>query len=120
MRAFLALLIFAAATPAVAAPVALFERYCVSCHDNADKKGDLSLEALKEFKDAKPETWALIREKLQLNQMPPKGKRQPCQSANRPMAMRNSPAPKSCVDFKRPPPPPWSSLIVFPLRSPFA
>lgn len=77
MRAFLALLIFAAATPAVAAPVALFERYCVSCHDNADKKGDLSLEALKEFKDAKPETWALIREKLQLNQMPPKGKRQP-------------------------------------------
>ncbi len=77
------ILLFAAAMcwigPASAADdVAVFlDRYCVSCHDNDTKKGDLTIENIKSFKDAKPEVWASIREKLQLREMPPKRKTQP-------------------------------------------
>lgn len=57
--------------------VQFLDRYCIDCHDDATKKGSLSLEAVTGFADATPETWGGIREQLQLGQMPPEEKKQP-------------------------------------------
>jgi hypothetical protein len=59
------------------APGPFFERYCLDCHDKAEKKGALSLDGVTTFKAATPETWASVREQLLLGQMPPKKKTQP-------------------------------------------
>jgi len=59
------------------APGPFLERYCTECHDQAEKKGALSLEGVTTFKAATPEVWASVREQILLGQMPPKKKRQP-------------------------------------------
>ncbi|MBL8827559.1 MAG: DUF1588 domain-containing protein [Planctomycetaceae bacterium] len=56
---------------------ALLHRYCADCHNQETKEGGLSIQSLKEFKDAKPQVWSSIREQLQLRQMPPKESPQP-------------------------------------------
>ena len=56
---------------------ALFQKYCLDCHDSQTKEGGLSLESISGFKDAAPEVWDAIHEKLQLRQMPPKDSEQP-------------------------------------------
>lgn len=71
---------------AAADPIDFLDRYCIDCHDDATKKGSLSLETIAEFGDAKPETWAAIREQIQLGQMPPKDKRQPDESTKNQIA----------------------------------
>ncbi len=76
--ALLCLVILAPLAPVRAADVAaLLDRYCVKCHDNDEKKGGLSLESLKGFKDARPEVWTAIHEQLELGQMPPKKSSKP-------------------------------------------
>lgn len=76
--ALLCLVILAPLVPVRAADVAaLLDRYCVKCHDNDEKKGGLSLESLKGFKDARPEVWSAIHEQLELGQMPPKKSSKP-------------------------------------------
>jgi hypothetical protein len=67
--------------PAVApAPshVAVIEEYCLSCHDEDHKKGDLSLEAVaSQDIDQHPEIWEKVVRKLRARQMPPIGKERP-------------------------------------------
>jgi hypothetical protein len=72
--ALFSLAILASSAPARAADeiVALLDRYCLECHDNDVKKGGLSLESLKAFKDITPEVWTAIHEQVELGQMPPK------------------------------------------------
>jgi len=59
------------------APGPFFDRYCVDCHDKAEKKGGVSVEGITTFKAATPEAWASVREQILLGQMPPKKKMQP-------------------------------------------
>jgi len=56
-----------------------FESRCVSCHDAAEKKGGLDLDALKpELADAETrEKWTLIFDRVQRGEMPPKKKPRP-------------------------------------------
>jgi hypothetical protein len=64
--------------PVRAAEVGAFlERYCIKCHDHDEKKGGLSLEAIRGFKDGRPEVWSAVFEQLELGQMPPKKSTQP-------------------------------------------
>ncbi|MDX1565331.1 MAG: DUF1588 domain-containing protein [Phycisphaeraceae bacterium] len=63
----------------------LLDRYCGNCHDDAEKKGRLSLEGIdpdllagEDF-----ETWRMIREQLQFGEMPPKKKKQPASAERR-------------------------------------
>jgi hypothetical protein len=67
------------AASSMAAPhAALVEEYCLSCHDEDHKKGELSLEAVAS-KDvgAHPEIWERVVRKLRARQMPPIGKERP-------------------------------------------
>ena len=73
----LAILCAAAGTATAADVVPLLKRYCSDCHNDRNKEGGLSVQSLRDFKDAKPEVWANIREKLELGQMPPKDSQQP-------------------------------------------
>jgi len=64
-------------TAAAADVAALLNRYCADCHNDRDREAGLSVESLKHFRDATPEVWAGIREKVQLRQMPPPESDQP-------------------------------------------
>ncbi|MCE9531944.1 MAG: DUF1592 domain-containing protein [Planctomycetes bacterium] len=55
-----------------------FEKHCVSCHDNANAKAKLSIEALKPEFD-RPE-WVRIHDRVKSSEMPPKTKSQPTQA----------------------------------------
>jgi hypothetical protein len=60
---------------ASAAPhLSLVDEYCLSCHDEDKKKGDLSLEAVAPRTVAQhPEVWEKVLKKLRARQMPPVG-----------------------------------------------
>jgi len=83
-RFVLTALALVASTPMVraaeidTAPIApLLAKYCADCHDGAGKKGELKLVGLTSYKDAPPIVWSAVREKLQLEQMPPDDSPQP-------------------------------------------
>ncbi len=83
MKTVLKTALFALAFPMILTPVraadvgAFLDRYCVKCHDNEEKKGGLSLEAIKGFKDGRAELWSAVFEQIELGQMPPKKSSQP-------------------------------------------
>ena len=57
-----------------AAPLALVDEYCLSCHDEDKKKGGLSLEAVAADGVAQhPDVWEKVVRKLRARQMPPVG-----------------------------------------------
>jgi len=57
---------------------ALLDEYCLSCHDEDHKKGELSLEAVASHDVARhPEVWEKVVRKLRGRQMPPIGKSRP-------------------------------------------
>ena len=58
--------------------VSLINEYCLSCHDEDHKKGELSLEAIAADDVARhPEVWEKVVRKLRARQMPPLGKERP-------------------------------------------
>jgi len=67
--------------PAVAAPPstrAVLDQYCVTCHNQRLKTGQLSLEGLDAAHPAaQPEIWEKVVRKLQSRAMPPQGARRP-------------------------------------------
>src|SRR4029450_12948219 len=67
----------AAAAPA-GPHVALVDKFCSSCHDEFEKKGDLALDMLV-FEDVSrhPDVWEKVVRKLRARQMPPVGKDRP-------------------------------------------
>ena len=57
------------------APLALLEKYCMDCHDDATAKAKLSFESLPaNFFD---ERWVRVHDRISNQQMPPKNKPQP-------------------------------------------
>jgi mono/diheme cytochrome c family protein len=61
-----------------ASHVSLIDEYCLSCHDEDHKKGELSLEAVAAQDVAKhPDVWEKVVRKLRARQMPPVGKERP-------------------------------------------
>jgi hypothetical protein len=66
-------------SPAPSAPhAALVQEYCVSCHDEDKKKGELSLETIAGDDVARhPDVWEKVVRKLRVRQMPPLGKERP-------------------------------------------
>ena len=74
----------AAATNAVNAPAAapaqraLLDQYCVACHNQRLKSGNLALDTPDVAKaGAEPEVWERVIRKLRLNAMPPPGRPRP-------------------------------------------
>ena len=58
--------------------LALIDDYCLSCHDEDHKKGELSLEAIAAHDVARhPDVWEKVVRKLRARQMPPIGKTRP-------------------------------------------
>ncbi len=59
--------------------VPFFETYCLECHDNATKKGDLSLEDISHdlLSGDHLESWRLIQDQIFFKEMPPEKKAQP-------------------------------------------
>jgi mono/diheme cytochrome c family protein len=58
--------------------LSLIDEYCLSCHDEDHKKGELSLEAVAAHDVAQhPEVWEKVVRKLRARQMPPIGKERP-------------------------------------------
>jgi hypothetical protein len=65
-------------TSAPAAHLALVDEYCVSCHNDSDKKGGLTLEPAVAHDVAQhPDVWEKVIRKLRARQMPPIGKSRP-------------------------------------------
>ncbi len=52
------------------------EQYCISCHDNLEKKGELSLEMVSPDVAQQPEIWEKVVRKLRARQMPPVGRKE--------------------------------------------
>jgi mono/diheme cytochrome c family protein len=70
--------------PAVPADahLALVEEYCVSCHDEDKKKGELALDTIAADSVVQhPEVWEKVVRKLRARQMPPVGKERPDDAA---------------------------------------
>ena len=66
------------ATSSAAPHVSLIDEYCLSCHDEDHKKGELSLEAVASQDVAShPDVWEKVVRKLRARQMPPIGKERP-------------------------------------------
>src|SRR5918994_6172793 len=60
--------------PDTAPHVALVTEYCLNCHDEDKKKGELALDSLLPDEIAKhPEAWEKVVRKLRARQMPPLG-----------------------------------------------
>src|SRR5215831_21125974 len=57
----------------------LLERYCYGCHNEEKHKGELSLAALSNGRDAlkHPEVWEKVLSKIRDREMPPEEKPQP-------------------------------------------
>jgi Protein of unknown function (DUF1592)/Protein of unknown function (DUF1588)/Protein of unknown function (DUF1585)/Protein of unknown function (DUF1587)/Protein of unknown function (DUF1595)/Planctomycete cytochrome C len=65
-------------SPASDGPVALVDEFCLSCHDEDHKKGDLALDAIAEDNVAShADVWEKVVRKLRARQMPPVGKPRP-------------------------------------------
>ena len=54
-----------------------FNQYCLDCHDNDTKKGDLSLEGLQPVDATNAAIWKSVWAQVALKEMPPKKKKQP-------------------------------------------
>jgi hypothetical protein len=68
--------------PAAAPPKAILDQYCITCHNNRLKTGDLTLEGLDLDRVAADRaTWEKVVTKLQLRVMPPLGSRRPDEAA---------------------------------------
>ena len=52
------------------------EQYCISCHDNLEKKGELSLEMVSADVAQHPDVWEKVVRKLRARQMPPVGRKE--------------------------------------------
>ena len=65
-----------ASTPTTAPHLALVEDYCVTCHDEEEKKGGLSLETVSADVSQHPEVWEKVVRKLRARQMPPVGRKE--------------------------------------------
>ena len=64
--------------PATNPHVALVDEYCVSCHDEDKKKGELALDTIAADSVVQhPEVWENVIRKLRARQMPPVGKERP-------------------------------------------
>lgn len=70
-------LLFGGVALGATAPTEVLAQFCVKCHDHDEKKGGLSLEDVRVFKDARPEVWASVYEQVELSQMPPKKSSKP-------------------------------------------
>ncbi|HZB26357.1 MAG TPA: c-type cytochrome domain-containing protein, partial [Vicinamibacterales bacterium] len=65
-------------TPAPVSHVAVIDEYCVSCHDEDKKRGELALDTLLPRDVARhPDVWEKVVRKLRARQMPPVGKERP-------------------------------------------
>ncbi len=62
--------------PKVAPNVTLVEDYCVTCHDDEEKKGGLSLERVSADVSQQQEVWEKVVRKLRARQMPPVGRKE--------------------------------------------
>jgi mono/diheme cytochrome c family protein len=61
----------------VAARDAVIDEYCLSCHDNDKRKGELALETVLGADVARhPDVWEKVIRKLRARQMPPVGRRE--------------------------------------------
>jgi mono/diheme cytochrome c family protein len=68
----------APSTPAAAAPSAILNTYCVTCHNDQAKTGGLSLEKADLSRVAgNAETWEKVIRKLRVGMMPPPGMPRP-------------------------------------------
>ena len=71
-----------AAASSSAAHRDVVNRYCVSCHNNRLKSGELALdEIIAHDVGRNPEVWEKVVRKLRAHQMPPPGARQPDDAA---------------------------------------
>jgi hypothetical protein len=66
-----------ASRPPAALHAALVDEYCLTCHDENDKKGDLALDSVA-LQDVAlhPDVWEKVVRKLRARQMPPVGKKE--------------------------------------------
>ncbi|HET7217200.1 MAG TPA: DUF1592 domain-containing protein, partial [Vicinamibacterales bacterium] len=62
--------------PAAAPHVALVDEYCLTCHDESEKKGGLVLDTIAADVSQQPEVWEKIVRKLRARQMPPVGRKE--------------------------------------------
>ncbi len=62
--------------PTAAPHLALVEDYCVTCHDEEEKKGGLSLETVSADVFQHQEVWEKVVRKLRARQMPPVGRKE--------------------------------------------
>lgn len=63
--------------PAPLAPqLAFVEQYCITCHDNLEKRGELSLEMVSADVSQHPDIWEKVVRKLRARQMPPVGRKE--------------------------------------------
>jgi cbb3-type cytochrome c oxidase subunit III len=61
-----------------AAHISLVDEYCLSCHDEDKKKGNLALDTMAAHDVAQhPDVWEKVVRKLRARQMPPIGKERP-------------------------------------------
>ena len=68
----------AAAAAAAPAQRALLDQYCVACHNQRLKSGNLALDTPDVAKaGTEPEVWERVIRKLRLNAMPPPGRPRP-------------------------------------------
>ena len=65
-----------ASTSTTAPHLALVEDYCVTCHDEEEKKGGLSLETVSADVSQHQEVWEKVVRKLRARQMPPVGRKE--------------------------------------------
>jgi mono/diheme cytochrome c family protein len=65
-----------AGSPPGAPHLAVVEDYCVTCHDEEEKKGGLSLELVSADVSQDREVWEKVVRKLRARQMPPVGRKQ--------------------------------------------
>src|SRR5262245_40396367 len=67
------------AAPDVPEAAAFTEKYCASCHNGENRKGNLDLTALK-FTPEDPDNlrrWVRIHDRVRAGEMPPKGRERP-------------------------------------------
>ncbi|MFM7073667.1 MAG: DUF1588 domain-containing protein [Planctomycetota bacterium] len=70
-------------TAAAANPREFFARHCGACHDDQSKEAGFSFQKIAAFGDAAPDTWAAVRDQLQLRLMPPAKEPQPTDAERR-------------------------------------
>jgi Protein of unknown function (DUF1592)/Protein of unknown function (DUF1588)/Protein of unknown function (DUF1585)/Protein of unknown function (DUF1587)/Protein of unknown function (DUF1595)/Cytochrome C oxidase, cbb3-type, subunit III len=64
------------ASPAAAPHMALVDEYCVACHDEFEKKGNLALDSIDADVAKHPDVWEKVVRKLRARQMPPVGRKE--------------------------------------------